>query len=359
MLNRCFLGVVSAWSFLAVNTAGDQPPPNLRNRDLKMRSPGCLEGLDLQARRGPVIRVDQREAKEGQQALCIEAVEPADVALGQVVSLPAGSFWRVRCWVKTQDLVARDQTDTGGSVHVQTPSGETLARGASTFGSTGWHESEAYFRVPQEGRVKIVLFYIGYGKGTGKAWFDDVRLDELRLPAEPEIQITGTRNGHEPVDAKQGGQFIELLCGLIPSMLAQQVATRASRRNQPGRWRSEETWTSHIAHGIPTAQSISRVTPTRRIVLLTESAPFESSWAIRTLELAFPKTGSMSRQATRMRCGCTPRTKRGCRARYVAWSRPPCGRIGHLGQRHDQLDASAREVVRKPNTRKRHAHPGL
>ena len=26
-----------------------------------------------------------------------------------------------------------------------------------------------------------------------------------------------------PIDAKQGGQFIEVLCNLIPSMLAQQV----------------------------------------------------------------------------------------------------------------------------------------
>src|SRR6059036_3351477 len=41
---------------------------------------------------------------------------------------------------------------------------------------------------------------------------------------EEEIGITTERLSERPIDEKQGGQFIEPLCGLIPSMLAQQVA---------------------------------------------------------------------------------------------------------------------------------------
>jgi hypothetical protein len=42
--------------------------------------------------------------------------------------------------------------------------------------------------------------------------------------AAEEIAILNERLTRGPVDLKQGGQFIELLCNLIPSMVAQQVA---------------------------------------------------------------------------------------------------------------------------------------
>lgn len=172
----------------------------------------------------PTIQADTSEVKQGTRSLLIDATDPSDVALGQVVTLPPLSVWRVKAWVKTDKLVARNGTDTGGAVHVQTPDGSTLARGASSFGSTDWHEVTVPFRVPGDGRVKIVLFYIGYGKGTGKAWFDDVRVEELRSAGANEVCITKERLSHSPIDPKQGGQFIEPLCNLIPSLLAEQVA---------------------------------------------------------------------------------------------------------------------------------------
>ena len=38
------------------------------------------------------------------------------------------------------------------------------------------------------------------------------------------VSIVNERISQKPIDLKQGGQFIEPLCNLIPSMLAQQVA---------------------------------------------------------------------------------------------------------------------------------------
>jgi alpha-L-arabinofuranosidase len=181
----------------------------------------------------PEVGVDQAEAKEGWQSLLVRAETPADVALGQVITLPAASVWRVRCWVKTENLVARDRTETGGTVHVQTPGGATLSRGSSAFGSSPWREVEAVFRVPADGQVKIVLFFIGYGKGTGKVWFDDVRLEEIETGDRQAIRIYRERVTQRPVDGKQCGQFIELLCGLVPSMLAQQVANTSFEEEPP------------------------------------------------------------------------------------------------------------------------------
>lgn len=47
------------------------------------------------------------------------------------------------------------------------------------------------------------------------------------------IQITAKPLAGRPVDIKQGGQFIEPLCGLIPTMLAQQVACDSFEEEPP------------------------------------------------------------------------------------------------------------------------------
>jgi alpha-N-arabinofuranosidase len=181
----------------------------------------------------PVIRNDAREPHAGLQSLLIQATHPADVALGQVVALPPGSLWQVTGWVRTASLVARDHTDTGGTIHIQAPEGATLARSPSTFGTVDWKPIGTAFRVPATGRIKIVLFFIGYGKGTGSVWFDELRLASLESSGPEAIVIHNERVTRTPIDAKQGGQFIEPLCHLIPSLIAQQVANTSFEVDPP------------------------------------------------------------------------------------------------------------------------------
>jgi alpha-N-arabinofuranosidase len=183
--------------------------------------------------RDPTIRLDTQEQKEGRQSLLVTAEDPADVALGQIVTLPPATPWRVRCWIKTENLVLRDRTDTSATVHVQTVDGATLARGASAIGSSTWRQVDAVFRVPAEGRVKIALFFIGYGKGTGRVWFDDVNLERMGSGTIREMRVLSDRLSRYPIDGKQCGQFIELLCNLVPSMLAQQVANTSFEEDPP------------------------------------------------------------------------------------------------------------------------------
>ena len=214
--------------------AADSTPPPLINHGFEDTNVlGAWRSWVYQDGTAPIIRTDAREAHEGRRALLISAQDPADVALGQVVSLPAGSIWRAACWVKTENLTARDRTDTGAALHIQTDGATTLARGPSTFGTSPWKEVGVVFRVPAEGKVKVALFFIGYGKGTGQAWFDDVRLESLSAAGPETIRITAERLTRRPIDAKQGGQFIEPLCNLIPSLLAQQVANTSFEEDPP------------------------------------------------------------------------------------------------------------------------------
>jgi len=180
----------------------------------------------------PVIRVDNEECKEGKQSLLVEAADPSDVAIGQEVALTAGSLWRVRCWIKTEDLVARDLTKVGGLLEVQSGMG-SLARTPPRFGTTDWRQEEASFRVPVSGAVRIALFFIGFGKGTGRVWFDDIQLEEIPMTEPQHVAITSERIGARSVDLKQCGQFIEILCDLIPSMIAQQVRSTSFEEEPP------------------------------------------------------------------------------------------------------------------------------
>jgi alpha-L-arabinofuranosidase len=235
MFCRAFLGAILSMSLLGPWARAGQPgPPLLRNPGFEETNLfAAWRAWIYQEGQAPVIRADAQEAHEGTRSLLVAAERPADVAIGQVVSLPAGSVWRARCWVKTERLTARDRTDTGGALHIQTATGATLARSPSTFGTSPWKEIAAVFRVPADGQAKVALFFIGYGKGTGRAWFDDVRLGPLDAAGAESIRLTAERLTTRPVDAKQGGQFIEPLCNLIPSLLAQQVANTSFEVDPP------------------------------------------------------------------------------------------------------------------------------
>jgi len=55
------------------------------------------------------------------------------------------------------------------------------------------------------------------------------------MSAAETVVITAERLSQQPIDLKQGGQFIEPLCHLIPSMLAQQVANDSFEEEPPYR----------------------------------------------------------------------------------------------------------------------------
>jgi alpha-N-arabinofuranosidase len=181
----------------------------------------------------PVIRPDG-DSHSGRQALLIEAAEPADIAVAQELALAPGVLYRATCWIRTADLAPKSPTDVAAALHVQSLPGGTLARSDSRTGTSPWRAAAAIFRAPPEGAVRISLFFVGYGRGTGRAWFDDVRLERLAERA-PMLEVSFAQRSPAPIDVKQGGQFIEPLCGMIPAMLAQQVAHDSFEDKPP--WR--------------------------------------------------------------------------------------------------------------------------
>ncbi|OQC64156.1 MAG: Intracellular exo-alpha-(1-_5)-L-arabinofuranosidase [Verrucomicrobia bacterium ADurb.Bin006] len=61
----------------------------------------------------------------------------------------------------------------------------------------------------------------------------DPLLESTATTGRETVRIVNERLSRVPIDAKQGGQFIEPLCNLIPSMLAQQVANTSFEEDPP------------------------------------------------------------------------------------------------------------------------------
>lgn len=173
-----------------------------------------------QGYRAATVVADRSQFKDGHQSLLFEASDPGDATVSQKIFLPVGSLWRVEAWVKTKDLSGEDRTRTGGFINVETPIGD-IGSSPSSMGTTSWHEEEAVFRVPSPGFINLTL--VGMHQGTGKVWFDDVRLEAVPTSTRSDVRIFAQHTTKGPIDAMQQGQFIEILCNMIPSIIAQQV----------------------------------------------------------------------------------------------------------------------------------------
>jgi alpha-N-arabinofuranosidase len=170
--------------------------------------------------KGVQVRADSRETKEGRQSLLIDARQPASYSLNQWIVLPAGTLWRARIWIKTENLGPAGHGGASGQILIDSREG-VLGRSSSRSGTSPWREEEVVFEAPTPEDVDIVL--VGLEKSAGRVWFDGLRLEPLPRPVEKDVRIFYQKLSKLPIDLKQCGQFIEPLCRLLPSMLAQQV----------------------------------------------------------------------------------------------------------------------------------------
>jgi alpha-N-arabinofuranosidase len=170
----------------------------------------------------PGIAKDSTVFHEGKHSLRISANEPSDTALAQEVRLEAGRLYRLSAWVRTRRLDPHG-SPVYGTLQVQHAGGRgTIASGANHGGDSDWTEVTIWFEAPAGETTRICLFFVGFGKGTGTVWFDDLRLE----PADPaKVPLKVTREPLRPgtINPMQYGQFIEYLCDLVGGMWAEKL----------------------------------------------------------------------------------------------------------------------------------------
>ncbi len=225
----CSLLVMLALAFLAPGSTrgGSQP---LINGGFEAIVPAESWEIETPNPKDFSLTLDKADVIEGSQSLLVAADRPAGVTLRQEVFLPIGTMWRLTGWVKSAATTSVASAPTPG-IGVEAQVGDQ-GFGQAPLNSGKWQQETVLFRVPSPGRITVALSALR--DQAGRVWFDDVRLTRVPEPLEKQsVTIRSTRLGKRPIDLKQGGQFIELLCNLIPSMIAQQVDSTSFEEEPP------------------------------------------------------------------------------------------------------------------------------
>lgn len=218
---------------------GGTEPIALQNAGFESQTAGESWKVDeSEAKQNFSISVDRSEKKEGQQSLLISAEKQVNLTLRQEVFLPVGTLWRVTGWVKSQASPVTPPTDSYSDTHSPGPRiGIEAEVGTQGFGDhaakdSAWRQSSLVFRVPSPGRMTVAINALS--NQSGKVWVDDIRLERVPEASDTEsVTISEKRLGNRPIDLKQGGQFMEPLCDVLPSMTAQQVQSTSFEEETP------------------------------------------------------------------------------------------------------------------------------
>jgi alpha-L-arabinofuranosidase len=230
--------VVLAATFFLPALKGDASQGHLQNAGFEAAVAGQFWQVDPEeAKQAFSVSLDRTAAKEGRQSLLVTAPQPVNLTLRQEVFLPIGTLWRLTGWEKSEASPVRagkehsEIASAGPRIGIEAQVGD---QGFSqSVASTGeWQQASFLFRVPSPGRMTIALNI--FNNQSGKVWLDGIELQPVAEPLQPESVVISDQclNKH-PIDRKQGGQFIEPLCDVMPSMIAQEVQSTSFEEETP------------------------------------------------------------------------------------------------------------------------------
>jgi alpha-L-arabinofuranosidase len=145
--------------------------------------------------------------RTGERCLLIESSAGGDLSWQTRVAVEAHTTYRLSGWIRTEDLDAGSGRGAQLNVH-------ELQRSAATSAVTGtsdWTRVDAVVRTGDQREITVNCLFGGWGQSTGRAWFDDVRLEKIDLARfTPSVTLDAQRTG-EPINPFLYGQFIEHL----------------------------------------------------------------------------------------------------------------------------------------------------
>jgi hypothetical protein len=125
---------------------------------------------------------DTDVAREGWQSFRLTAADSAQAVCYQEVMLKPGHWYRFSGWVRTRGLKSPGAR-VCGTYFISHGGGNTaIACGRNYAGDTEWTEVLITFQAPAGGLVRIHGVLAAWSKGTGTAWFDDLKLVEVSQP---------------------------------------------------------------------------------------------------------------------------------------------------------------------------------
>jgi alpha-N-arabinofuranosidase len=145
-------------------------------------------------------------ARTGSKSVRITSQDGADAAWSAIVAVTPFSRYRLSGWIKTENL--RPGTSRGALLNLHGLAGlETRA----VAGTTDWTRVELEFDSEANDGLQVNCLFGGWGRASGTAWFDDIRLERLSTRAvAPAVAVDAAKTGPE-MSPYIYGQFIEHL----------------------------------------------------------------------------------------------------------------------------------------------------
>jgi alpha-L-arabinofuranosidase len=143
----------------------------------------------------------------GQRSVMISSDEGADACWTCTVPVEPFAKYRLSGWIKTENL----KVTTGRGAMLNIHNLQPVATSPLT-GTTDWTQVEVTFDTKDQDALQINCLYGSWGLATGKAWYDDLKLELVSKSTAPEPRITidAAKTG-APISKYVYGQFIEHL----------------------------------------------------------------------------------------------------------------------------------------------------
>ncbi len=157
--------------------------------------------------RGEATFKVESPGRTGERCVLISSEAGADASWVTSVPVRPYSRYRLSGFIKTENV--EPGSGRGAMINVH---GEQAWRTAPLAGTRDWTEVDHEFDVGANDGLEITCLLGGWGRSTGKAWFDDIELTWLsgREPAPPRMAIDAEKTG-KPMSKYIYGQFIEHL----------------------------------------------------------------------------------------------------------------------------------------------------
>jgi alpha-N-arabinofuranosidase len=142
----------------------------------------------------------------GTRSAMISSTEGADAAWHTTVVVTPYSTYRLSGWIRTEDV-----TPTSGQGVLFNLHNLQKVRTPALTGTNDWTRVEVTFDTGANDAIQVNCLFGGWGLATGKAWYDDLRLERLSTKAlRPAVTIDAAQT-RPPLSKYIYGQFIEHL----------------------------------------------------------------------------------------------------------------------------------------------------
>ena len=215
-LLACIMACGLVLSFISCRTGGPQAGDELAGvtqfvandsfEEMDGENPKAWRPRSWQRGGGAEFSVEPA-GHSGGRSVAISSDKGADASWLTAVPVKPYSRYKLSGWIKAQDIVPG--TSRGALINIH---GEEEWRTAPVTGTQDWTKVEVEFDAGPNDALEVSCLFGGWGKATGKAWFDDIELTRLsgKELGQPKVVIDTEKTG-KPISKYIYGQFIEHL----------------------------------------------------------------------------------------------------------------------------------------------------